>query len=257
MTPLIDTHAHLDEPRFDPDRDDVVVRAEQAGLQAVVCIGTTADSSVAAVELAQQHSLLYAAVGIQPNYVAEANPDDWDRIRELIAQPKVVAIGETGLDRYWDYAPIDLQAEYFSKHIALAREHDVPFIVHCREAEGDVVSQLRAESADGPLKGVMHSFCGSPQTAAACLELGLHISFAGMLTFKKNKDLRALAATIPLDRLLVETDAPYLAPTPNRGKRNEPAFVQYTAACLAEIHGTSIEQMAQQTTNNARALFGL
>ncbi|MAG92618.1 MAG: hydrolase TatD [Planctomycetaceae bacterium] len=257
MTPLIDTHAHLDEPRFDPDRDDVVARAEQAGLRAVVCIGTTADSSVAAVELAQQHSLLYAAVGIQPNYVAEAKPDDWDRVRELVGRPKVVAVGETGLDRYWDYAPIELQAEYFSKHIAVARERDLPFIVHCREAEEDVVSQLRAEAAHGPLKGVMHSFCGSPHTAVACLELGLHISFAGMLTFKKNKDLRALAATIPLDRLLVETDAPYLAPTPNRGKRNEPAFVQYTAACLAEVHEMPVEQMAKQTTDNARKLFAL
>jgi TatD DNase family protein len=255
--PLIDTHCHLDEARFDADRDEVVQRAIDAGLEAVLTIGITAETSRAAVELAERYDVVHAVVGIQPNYVAEIKPGDWECIQELAAAPKVVGIGETGLDRYWDYAPIELQAEYFTRHIDLARERDLPFVVHCREAEADVVAQLRAESKQGPLKGVMHSFCGSADTAIACLELGLFISFAGMLTFKKNKDLRETAAGIPTDRLLVETDAPYLAPTPNRGKRNEPAFVRYTNAVLAEAHTVTAEEMAEITTRNARGLFAV
>ncbi|MFG0240110.1 MAG: TatD family hydrolase, partial [Gimesia chilikensis] len=166
-------------------------------------------------------------------------------------------IGETGLDRYWDYAPIELQQDYFSKHIQLSRERDLPFVVHCREAEADVVDLLQREAEQAPFKGLMHSFCGTPETAAACLELGMYISFAGMLTFKKNDELRETARLIPLDRLLVETDAPYLAPVPQRGKRNEPAFVKHTCACLAELHDKTPEEMAEITTQNARTLFQL
>lgn len=254
---LIDTHAHLDESRFEDDLAEVIARAEEAGLEAVICIGTTADSSRQTVELAQKYPLLYAAVGIQPNYVAEAKPGDWEAVCELATEPKVIAVGETGLDRYWDYAPIELQRDYFARHIALSRKHDLPFVVHCREAETDIVEQLTEESKNGPLRGLMHSFCGSAETARACLDLGLYISFAGMLTFKKNKELRELAATIPQDRLLVETDSPYLAPTPNRGKRNEPAFVRYTAGVLAECQGVSAEEMAAMTTENAKRLFGI
>lgn len=252
---LIDTHCHLDEQAFSTDRDEVVQRAADAGLVAVITIGTTAESSRLAVELAAKYPLVYAAVGIQPNYVAEAGPGDWDEIERLAGEPKVVAVGETGLDRYWDYAPIDLQVEYFQRHLDLARRSGLPFVVHCREAEADVVAQLREASKSGPLRGVMHSFTGDAGTARACLDLGMHVSLAGMLTYKKNEELRRVAAGVPRDRLLVETDAPYLAPVPLRGKRNEPAHVRHTCQCLADVHGLPLEEMAVETTRNARALF--
>ena len=254
---FFDTHAHLDEEAFHPDQAETVQRAIDSGVETILTIGITAESSQRAVDLAATFPNVYAVVGIQPNYVAQMKPGDWELIKTLSTADKVVGIGETGLDRYWDYAPIELQQEFFSKHIQLSRKLDLPFVVHCREAEADVVQLLQQETKDGPLKGIMHSFCGSPETLAACLELGLHISFAGMLTFKKNDELRATARQIPLDRLLVETDAPYLAPVPVRGKRNEPAFVKHTCACLAELHNKTLEEMADITTTNAKTLFNL
>jgi TatD DNase family protein len=254
---LIDTHVHLDEEAFRPDRDEVVARAATAGVVSMITIGISAATSRAAVELAQSCPSVYAAVAIQPNYVSQAAPGDWDLIQELATQPKVVAVGETGLDRYWDYAPFDLQVEFFDKHLELAKRLDLPFIVHCREAESDVVAQLRRAAGGGQLRGVMHSFAGDAETAHDCVELGMHISFAGMVTFKKNDALRAVAAQVPLDRLLVETDAPYLAPTPFRGKRNEPAYVRNTAETLASVRNLSLEEIARVTTDNARRLFRL
>lgn len=254
---LIDTHCHLDEDAFAVDRDEVLRRAADAGLAAVITIGTTAESSRQAVELAARYPLVHAAVGIQPNYVAQAQPGDWEIIEQLATRPKVVALGETGLDRYWDYAPIDQQRDYFARHIELSKRLDRPFVVHCRDAEADVVAQLREAAADGPLRGVMHSFTGTRETAEACLALGLYISFAGMVTFRKNHELRAAAAAVPRDRLLIETDSPYLAPIPHRGKRNEPAHVKYTAAVLAEVHGLTPDELAALTTRNARELFRL
>jgi hydrolase, TatD family len=255
---FIDTHAHLDEQSFETDLADVLARASQQGLERILTIGVTASSCQAAVELARKYPQLRAVVGIQPNYVAEAAPDDFALITELASDPDVVAVGETGLDRYWDSSPIELQQEYFHRHIDLARSVGKPFIVHCREADDDVVAVLREQfERNGPLSGVMHSFCGNAATAAACLEMGMHISFAGMLTFKSNQALRDVAKTIPLDRLLVETDSPYLAPVPMRGKRNEPSYVVHTARCLAEIHGLPLEEMGRITTENARRLFRL
>ncbi len=254
---LIDTHAHLDEQAFDVDRDEVIARARDAGVEQILTIGITAATSRAAVDLAETHEDVFAVVGIQPNYVSQMQPDDWAAIEDLAVHPRVVGIGETGLDRYWDYAPIELQQEYFDHHLELSRRLGKPFVVHCREAEADVVAQLQRAHAEGPLNGVMHSFCGDADVAAACLEMGLHISFAGMLTYKRNADLRAVAATVPRDRLLVETDSPYLAPVPLRGKRNEPANVVHTAECLAEQVGVSFEELARQTSDNARRLFSL
>ena len=254
---LIDTHAHLDEAAFDADLDDVVQRAVNAGVSRIITIGTTAASSQRAVRLAERFEAVSAAVGIQPNYVAEAEPDDWSLIENLVSDPQVVAVGETGLDRYWDYAPIELQRDFFARHVDLARAHDLPFVVHCREAESDIVEFLTEAAERGPLRGVMHSFCGSEDTARRCLELGLHISFAGMLTFKKNDELRRIAAEIPTERLLVETDAPYLAPMPKRGKRNEPALVRHTADCLAAARDVDASELAEQLSLNARSLFRL
>lgn len=253
---LVDTHAHLDEQAFDEDREAVVDRAIKSGLGAIVTIGTTLQSSQAAVRLAHEFPNVRAVVGIQPNYVAEAGPADWDAIVELARDPQVVGVGETGLDRYWDYAAIDLQRDYFDRHLRLATDLDLPFVVHCRDAEADVVDQLA--QFGGPHRGIMHSFCGTADTAVACVEMGMHISFSGMLTYKKNEQLRAVAREIPLDRLLVETDAPYLVPHESRKakvKRNEPAFLLETNRCLAEVHGISEAEMAKVTADNACKLF--
>jgi TatD DNase family protein len=255
---VIDTHAHLDDERFAADVADVVARAAAAGLERVLTIGTDANTSRRNVELARQFPLLRSVVGTQPNHVAEAAAGDWDVIRELVNDPTCVAIGETGLDRYWDRAPFPLQEDYFARHLALSRETHKPVVIHCREAETDIVRMLRAEyDARGPVAGVMHSFTGNAVTAMACLEMGLHISFAGMVTYKNAENLRQVAATIPLDRLLVETDSPYLAPVPLRGKRNEPAYIIHTADCLAKVLGVPRDVIDEHTTRNARKLFGL
>jgi TatD DNase family protein len=255
--PLVDTHAHLDQEEFDADRESVIARAHEAGVEAIVAVGVTAASSLAVVTLAAQHRQVFATVGIQPNYTAQAAPDDWDRVVELVSRTKVVALGETGLDRHWDYSPLDVQHDYFDRHLRLSQEFDLPFIVHTRESDAEVLEMLREARRHGPLRGVMHSFSGTAETAAECVALGLYVSFAGMVTFKKSDDLRGVAATIPPDRILVETDSPYLSPQPLRGRRNEPAHLVHTAACLAEVRGQSDKEFFAQTTANARALFRL
>jgi TatD DNase family protein len=256
---LIDTHAHLFDDRFRKDLPAVLDRAAAAGVERVVCLGIDRESSLASVEIANRFPLVVAAVGIQPNHAAEAAPTDWEEVVRLAeTEPRVVAVGETGLDRYWDRAPFPLQEELFARHIALARRLGKPFVIHCREAEADVVRVLRAEfEAHGPVRAVMHSFSGDAGTARACLEMGLSVSFAGMVTYPTAQSLRDVAADVPLDRLLVETDCPYLAPQPVRGRRNEPAFVAHTAALLAEVKGVGVGVVAEHTTRNARALFGL
>jgi TatD DNase family protein len=255
---LIDTHAHLDDERFREDLPAVLDRAAAAGVTTMVAIATTAPSSHDCVALAARHAPLVASVGIQPNHVAEAQPTAWDEVAALVTRPKVVAIGETGLDRYWDHTPFPQQEDYFARHLDLTRRHNLAVVIHCREAEADVVRMLRADyERHGPVRGVMHSFTGDAATAAACLAMGLYVSFAGMVTYKNAGDLREVVRQVPLDRLLVETDSPYLAPVPVRGQRNEPANVRHTAACLAGIHGVDVDVLAEATTRNARVLFGL
>jgi TatD DNase family protein len=256
---LIDTHAHLFDDRFRTDLPAVLERAVQAGVERVVCLGIDRESSLESVAIADRFPLVVAAVGIQPNHAAEANPGDWEEVVRLAeTEPRVVAVGETGLDRYWDRSPFALQEELFARHIDLARRLGKPFVIHCREAEADVVRVLRAEfDRFGPVRAVMHSFSGDLATATACLEMGLYISFAGMVTYPKAQDLRDVAKEVPLDRLLVETDCPYLAPQPVRGKRNEPGFVVHTAALLAEVKGVGAAELAGHTTRNAKALFGV
>ena len=255
---FFDTHAHLDDEQFDEIRDDIVCRAREAGVVGIVSVGTTAASSETTVELASTYDVVHAAVGIQPNYCADAKAGDWDRIVALVDLPHVVALGETGLDRHWDYTPFDVQRDYFDRHLRLSQQLNMPFIVHMRDCEEDILKMLREARARGRLRGVMHSFTGGQQTATECLDLGLFISFAGMVTYKKADDLRAIAGTIPDDRILLETDAPYLSPQPVRGQRpNEPARVIHTAMCLAEVGRVSVEQLASQTTDNAQQLFGL
>jgi TatD DNase family protein len=252
---LIDTHAHLDQEEFDVDRAAMIGRAHAAGVSTIIAIGVTADSSEAVAKLATQESGVYAAVGIHPNYCAAATPGDWDRVVRLASEPRVVALGETGLDLYRDEAPLSLQQEYFDRHLRLSQQTGLPFVVHTRQSQAEALAMLRAARQRGQLAGVMHSFTGNADTAAECLALGLYISFAGMVTFKNSQALRDVAVTIPAERILVETDSPYLSPQPLRGKRNEPANVVHTAACLAAARGQSVEEFAAQTTANARRLF--
>jgi TatD DNase family protein len=257
---LIDTHGHLDDDRLRGEVAAVVDRAVEAGVRQMICIATTAESAGRCVAMAQQFEAVYASAGIHPNHGKEAGPDDWNTVVSLVKQPKVVALGETGLDRHWDFTPFDVQQDYFARHLALSRQVGLPVVIHCREAEADMLPMLEADFAQhGPLKGVMHSFSGDQAFADACLRLGLHLSFAGMVTYKNAAALRQVASQVPPDRLLVETDAPYLTPEPLRGKvkKNEPAHVVQTARCVAEARGVSLEELASITTTNARRLFGL
>jgi TatD DNase family protein len=257
MAVLIDTHAHLDAEQFAGDLPAVLERARAAGVAQIVTVATTAPSSIAGIALAASHPNLFATVGIHPNSAAEAAPSAWDEIVALASQKEVVGIGETGLDRHWNDTPFPQQEDYFARHLDLSRRTHKPIVIHCREAEADVLRMLRADfDRNGPIHGVMHSFVGDAAVGEACLAMGWVLSFAGMLTYKNAAALREAAASLPLDKLLVETDCPYLSPVPVRGKRNEPAHVVHTAACLAELHGVTPEVLAEQTTRNARELFG-
>jgi TatD DNase family protein len=254
---FFDTHCHLDDDQFDDIRTAVVQRAAEVGVSSMVAVGTTVPTSQKCLRLAQQYDGISAAVGIQPNYCAEVEPTDWDSIVTLAAVQGVVALGETGLDRYWDHAPLDVQRDYFDRHLRLSQSGGLPFIVHMRDCDEDILVALREARSRGALQGVMHSFTGSEATARECLELGLYLSFAGMVTYKKSAELRSVAAIVPDNRILIETDAPYLSPHPKRNQRpNEPALVIHTAACLAELRGVGVELFAEQTTANARRLFG-
>ena len=258
MAVLVDTHAHLDDEQFAGDLPAVLGRARAAGVAQIVAVATTAPSSAACISLASTHADVFATVGVHPNHAAEAAPGAWDEVVALAARKEVVGIGETGLDRHWNYTPFPLQEDYFARHLDLGRRLNKPVVIHCREADADVLRMLRAEfDKHGPIRGVMHSFVGDAATAEACLAMGLCVSFAGMLTYKNAQALREIAAKLPLERLLVETDCPYLSPVPLRGKRNEPANVAHTAACLAGLHGVTPEALAERTTRNARGLFGL
>jgi TatD DNase family protein len=258
---LFDTHAHLDQDDYDADRPSVVERAVAAGVENVLCVGVDAASSEAVVQLSEKFPAIYAAVGIHPNSTAKALPDDWRRVCELAKHPKVAALGETGLDRYWDDAPIELQREIFLRHLLLSRQKKLPVVIHCRDAWDDLMPLLREDAANGPILGIMHAMSGDAAQAEECVALGLYISFAGNVTYKNKKfeTLRAAAAVVPWDRLLLETDCPYLTPEPLRGKekRNEPANVRHTAAFLAQIRGVSFEEIEQKTTENAKRLLGL
>ena len=253
-----DTHAHLDQSDFDGDRGEVIARAHEAGVTTILCPAVSAESSRAVLRLAEQFDLL-AAVGIHPNSTHEAAPGDWGEVAAMVDQPRVAALGETGLDRYWDFAPISLQQEYLDRHLRLSQQHDLPVILHCRDAQADMLASLRTATARGPICGVIHAFSGDAAFAAECLAFGLYISFAGNVTYsnKKFEPLRAAARTIPADRLLIETDSPYLVPQIYRGKqkRNEPAHVVQTAAFLAQLRGVPVEHLAAETTSNARRLF--
>jgi TatD DNase family protein len=250
---LIDTHAHLHLEQFDDDRAEALDRAAEAGVQRIVEIGYDLPSSRAALALAEQHAQIYAVVGVQPNHANDL-PDGWlEQVRELAQHPKAVAVGEIGLDYYWQAAPEAVQEQVFREQLALAREMGLPVVIHSREARDDTVRVLR-DAARGQA-GIMHSFSGDWAYAAACLDVGFMISFSGPLTFKKAADLHEVARRVPLDAALVETDSPYLSPHPLRGKRNEPARVRLVAERLAALREQPLETVAAAVWANAERIF--
>jgi len=246
---LVDSHCHLDDARFDADREAVIERARLAGVAMMLAIGAGPPHLDAAIRLAERHENLYATVGVHPHEASHWDGEAAKRLRELAAHPKVVAIGEIGLDYHYNFSPPAEQRKAFEEQLGLAREWNKPVVVHTREAWRDTLDLL-----GGAASGVMHCFSGGPADAEACLERGLYISFAGIVTYPKAVNVQEAARLVPLDRLLVETDAPYLAPAPFRGQRNEPAFVRETAARIAALKGVSLEAVAAATTANFETL---
>lgn len=252
---LVDSHCHLDYLARDGDLDDVLTRARNAGVSPMVTISTKLREFDIVLGIAEQADDLFCSVGVHP-HEAESEPDTTTaQLVDLARHPKVIGIGETGLDYYYDHSPRDVQRRLFRAHIGAARETGLPLIVHTRDAEADTIDILRDEMEKGAFTGVIHCFSGTRQLADRSLELGFHISISGIVTFKSAEDLRRTVEAVPLERLLVETDSPYLTPVPKRGKRNEPAMTAYTAAKVAEIKGVSAEEVAAQTTQNFRNLF--
>jgi len=252
---LIDSHFHLDFADFASERDAIVERARAAGLKRMITISTRTEAFGAIKELAETYEDVFCTVGTHPHYADEGIEVTQERLVFLSDHPKCVGIGEAGLDYHYDKTPRDIAARVFRTHIAAARECGLPIVVHARDADADVAEILQDEMGKGTFKGVLHCFTASAALAEAALSLGMYISFSGVLTFKNSQALREIAANVPLDRLLVETDAPFLAPVPHRGKRNEPAFVMATAKALAEVKGLSIETIARETSANTLRLF--
>lgn len=253
---LVDSHCHLDFDVFDEDRDAAVERAREAGIGTLVTICTRISRFEAIRAIAHRYDGIFCSVGIHPHQVAEEDPVDTETLVALATgDPKVVGIGETGLDYYYDYGPRDAQQASFRRHVAAARETGLPLIVHTRDADDDMAGILTEESRAGAFPGVLHCFSSSRALAETALELGFYISLSGIVTFRNAEDLRDIAKDVPLDRILVETDAPFLAPVPNRGKRNEPSFVVHTAAMVADLKGVSPDELARVTTNNFNRLF--
>ena len=252
---LVDSHCHLSFPDFADEIDEVMGRAAAAGVGTMLTICTQLTEFETVLKLAHRYPNLYCSVGVHPNEADDAHNLDAQTLIELAREPKVVGIGETGLDYYYEHSARDHQRSSFRAHIAAARETGLPLIVHSRSADDDTADILAEEMAVGRFPGLIHCFTGGAELAVRALDLGFYISFSGIVTFKSASDLRAVALTVPLDRLLVETDAPYLAPVPHRGKRNEPAFVADTAAFVADLRGATVEGLAQATTANFFDLF--
>jgi TatD DNase family protein len=252
---LVDSHCHLDFPDLAGELDAVVARARAAGVGTLVTIGTKLSEAEKVIAIAERFPDVWATVGVHPHEAAVEPGEDTARLIELARHPKVVGIGETGLDYFYEHSPRDRQAVCFRAHIAAARETGLPLIVHSRDADADTAAILAEEMEQGAYTGLLHCFSSSVQLAEQAVKLGLYISFSGILTFKSANAVREAAQAVPEDRLLIETDAPYLAPVPMRGKRNEPAFVVHTAMRLAELRGTSAAELESVTTANFHRLF--
>jgi TatD DNase family protein len=257
---FIDSHCHIDGPEYDADREAVIARAREAGVTTMLTVGTGdphSDAINRAVDLAEQQEGVYAAVGVHPHDAKLFDDVAERRLLDLVQSKRVIAWGEIGLDYHYDHSPRDVQREVFRRQLRLARELELPVVIHSREADDDTINIVRDELSGYQRAGVLHCFGGSLAMARNAIELGFFISFAGNLTFKKADDLRDIARQLPLDRLLVETDCPYLTPVPFRGRRNEPARVIETARCLAEIHGKDVAEVEKVTSENFGRLFGV
>lgn len=253
---IIDTHAHLDFPDYNPDLESVLSRAKEADVGCIINVGTNLASSKKSVALANRYSNIYASIGIHPHDASKVSEQDWRALESIVKESKVVAIGETGLDYYRDRSPREDQQRIFHKHLTLAKAHDLPVIIHCRDAGSDCLKILD-EHKNGMLKGVVHCFSGTEEMAKKCVEMGLYISFAGTVTFSNAQILREVAKSVPVEKLLLETDSPFLAPQPKRGKRNEPSYLSFIVPVLASIYGLSEKDIERITTFNACQLFDI
>lgn len=254
---LIDSHAHLDDPRFDNDRDKLINSLKNNGVEIVINIGADLQTSIASVALAEKYDHIYAAIGVHPHSAKEVDNSTIEVLRSFAKRDKVVAIGEIGLDYYYDNSPRDLQRKWFIEQLNLAKELDLPVVIHTREAQQETFDIIKDAAKDGKLRGVLHCFSGSPEIAMEYIKMGLYISLGGPVTFKNSRVSKDVAKAVPLDKLLIETDCPYLTPEPHRGKRNEPVFVKYVAGTIAELRGITYEELAKTTNKNTRDLFGI
>jgi len=257
---FIDSHAHIDGNEFDADREEVIQRAHAAGVSFILNVGTGdphSDAFERAVELGKTHESVYTAIGTHPHDARLYDDAAEQKIKNLINNEHVIAWGEIGLDFHYDNSPRDVQVEVFKRQLRAARECDLPVVIHTREAETETIEILQSEYEGAHRRGVFHCFSGSMDLAQHAIEIGFMISFSGIVTFKKADELRAVASQVPLDRLLIETDCPYLTPIPYRGKRNEPAYVVEVARCLSMLHEVDIEKLARITTENFNRFFGL
>ncbi len=253
---LFDTHVHLNAEQFKEDRDEVIQRAKDEGVEYMVVVGFDRQTIPLAIEIAESHDNIYAAVGWHPVDAIDMEDMDLDWLEELSSHPKVVALGEMGLDYHWDKSPADVQKEVFRKQIHLAKKVNMPIIIHNREATQDIVDILKEEKAE-EVGGIMHCYSGSVEIAEECVKMNFMISLGGPVTFKNAKRPKEVAEAIDLDYLLVETDCPFLAPHPNRGKRNEPAYVKLVAEQIADLKGVSLEEVSEKTTRNALKFFNI
>ena len=253
---IIDTHAHLDFPEYKSDLESVLSRAREANVGCIINVGTSLASSKKSIALASKFDNIYASVGIHPHDSSKVTEQDWQVLESLVKEPKVIAIGETGLDYYRNRSPHEDQQKVFRKQLALAKERNLPVIVHSRDSSADCLNILN-EYKNGTFKGVIHCFSGSADTAKKCVEMGFYISFAGPITFSNAINVREVAKTVPIERLLLETDCPFLAPQPKRGERNEPSYLSFIIPVLANIYGISVRDVERITTFNAYKLFGI
>ncbi|MFJ5672790.1 TatD family hydrolase [Bacillus safensis] len=251
---LFDTHAHLNAEQYNEDLEQVIERAKSEKVEKIVVVGFDRPTITRAMELIEEYDFIYAAIGWHPVDAIDMTDEDLAWIKDLSQHEKVVAIGEMGLDYYWDKSPKDVQKEVFRRQIALAKEVNLPIVIHNRDATEDVMTILKEEGA-AEVGGIMHCFTGSLETAKACMEMNFYISFGGPVTFKNAKKPKEVVKEIPSDKLLIETDCPYLTPVPFRGKRNEPSYVKYIAEQIAELREISFEELAELTTKNAKKVF--
>jgi TatD DNase family protein len=253
---LVDSHAHIQGKEYAGDVEAVIARAREAGIDKIIAVGGAGDlsSNHDAVALANVYDNVYATVGMHPHDAKDVGPEELRSLRDLTVEPKVIAVGETGLDYYYSHSPHDVQRRVFTEFIQLARDTGLPLVVHERDAARDAAQLLRSEG-NGDLRGVLHCFTGNYEAACAYLDLGFYLSFTGIITFKNAEPLREVVRQVPLEKILIETDSPYLTPVPHRGKRNEPAYVRLIAEAIATVKGVSLQEIAQITTENAGNLF--